>query len=190
MNRIDKMILSLQYFRREWIINKVKACSEQKEEELLLLTKKLLLQAQEKQREQRMGAAAYLVLFYFQSSLWTGSYRYRLVLADESLYLDTRQVNCDWVPRLIYNDAEKLKDGVEKELRKYFVRLETYEIEQVTRSILSEYHAFAELIWSRSMEQIVVSDEFKGVEKRQEFKILCGNYMGDLKFVTQSEKGS
>ena len=184
MNRVDDMLIYLQYFQRDWIENKIKTCAKTQENGLLPLAKKLLIQGLQKEGE----SMAYLTLFHLQSSLWTGSYQYKIVLSNETLYLDPLQVMDHWIPEHLYKDVDELRMRVEWELRNHYVRLEPFEVESVVRSILMDYQNIAQIYWGQETAKLIETKEFHLLRKHKNWKILFGSYMGELRLIHSQRK--
>lgn len=187
MDRTKEINTYLKRFKNEWLIKKIKECWSREEPGLINISKTILSEFNKIQTEDSTHSLTYFSLFHLKSSIWTGTYRYRICASDASLYLDSRMIHKDWVPEHLYSDAKDLKDSVTEELKKKFVRLTLYEISSATKSLLEEYQRIAEVYWIRASEMLVRSEEFQSVQKQNDWKILYGTYIDDMKIVLQAE---
>ena len=187
MDRLNKIKDRLIPFCSVWTENKVKMCRKQPEMSLLEQAERVLQKVKDDQEQGSERVLCYLSLFHFKSSLWTGTNRYQICASDETLYLNPPLASADWVPEYLYNDMAILQTAVETELRKYFVRLLSYEINFAVRLLLEEYQKIAGVYWQQAAEQLVTGSSFKTIQKHDSWKVISGPYMDHMKIVLQSE---
>lgn len=176
-------------FQNKWLEDKAKKCSNQSEPGLAEQAEKLLIKVNKAQEEGDERLLSYISLFHFKSSLWTGSYCFRICASDEALYLNPMLAEVEWAPEKLYMDVPDLKNTLEKYLRKHFVRLSPYELDFAARIILEDYQKLAEVYWSQTMEKLVKTEIFQTVGKNQNWVIFSGTYMDKLNIVLQSKEG-
>lgn len=189
MDRLDKIKDCLTPFGSMWMAQKVKVCRRQPEISLLKQAEQLLQKVKGDQDQGSERVFCYLSLFHFKSSLWTGTNRYQICASDETLCINPPLASVDWMPEYLYNDMAILQTTVETELRKYFVRLLSYEINFAVKLLLEEYYKIAEIYWQQAAEQLVTGEDFKTIHKHNDWKILSGAYMDNMKIILQAENG-
>ncbi len=177
MDRLDEIRDYLKAFQNRWIAKKVRECAGQPEEELLEKTEQVLSDAKER--------FCFLCLFHFRSSLVEGAYEYWICALGKMMYLQPPIAQGIWVPQKLYEDVPDLRRETERELRKRFIRLQTYEVEEGVRGILEEYQKLAEVYWFEAAQRAAAGERFRSAPKEEEWKILSGSYMGSLKIVLQ-----
>lgn len=185
MDRTPEMITALNKFRTAWMSDKVKRCRTQEEPGLLMVMFKILAKCHNKIAESQ---EVYISLFHLKSSIWTGTCEYKIVISDSMLYLDNNSIYENWIPQFIYADVKNLEDAIEKELSKRFVRLAKYEVVGVMRAFLMDYQKIAEVYWRQAGLKFIQSDEFIEFQNK-DWKILCGNYFGNINIILESENG-
>lgn len=187
MDRFDKIQDSLKQFRCGWIGEKIEICRKMPISNLQEQTERVLLKLKMEQIKGRGENFCYLVLFHFRSSVLTGTNRYQISAVDDTLYLNPPLAFESWIPETIYNDKAALRNALEKELRKHFVRLSPFEIEYAVRIVLEDYHKLVEVYWRQVTEEIIKGTAFQSLQKHCSWKILSGTYMDDMKVILQSE---
>lgn len=187
MDRTGEIKVYLTPFWDKWMEEKTRKCRNSQEPGLLKQAERMLLRVIEEQRRGDRRQLCYISLFHLRSSLYTGTNRYRICALDETLYLNPPLASASWIPEQLYHDKPALRGLVETELRKCFVRLTPYEIDYAVRYLLQDYHKLAEVYWSRAAEQLVQTEEFSEVRKQEDWVILSGTYMENMKLVLQSE---
>lgn len=189
MDRLNKIQDYLKHFRVMWIGQKIEMCRKQPNSNLLELTEQLLSELRKEQEQDRGQNFCYLALFHFRSSVLTGMHQYQICAMDETLYLNPPLVSKSWVPEEIYNDGAALRNAVEKELRKYFVRLLSFEIDFAVRVVLEDYRGLAEVCWKQAANKIILGETFQLLQKHNNWHILSGTYMDDTRVILQSQNG-
>lgn len=131
MERVEKME---EYIGDYWDerIEQKKKCIQKREEELwseLCQKLNILIKEQKKrQEEDEQRIVKYLFLCRLGSSGYTGSYDVMLGLSNSMLYLDEDMSYTYWCPKQIYGTVDNDMEGVTSQLRKKFIRLESYEL--------------------------------------------------------------
>lgn len=186
MDRLNEIVHYLKPFHNNWLKKKARICERQPEPGLLIKTEQLIADVMEKQMQGHNHRLCYICMFHFRSSLLTRSYRYQINVSDRILYLDPPIAAEFWAPEHLYSDVPVLEKLVETELKKRFVRLLSYEVEFAVRTIVNDYQKLADVYWLQAAEKIVAGDTFGLIQKRDNWKVLSGNYMDDLKIILQS----
>lgn len=177
MDRLGEIRDYLKPFQSGWIAKKARECASQPEEELLEKTEQVLSEVKER--------FCFLCLFHFRSSLLEGTYEYGIYALGKMMYLQPPIAKGIWVPQKLYGDVTELRRETERELRKRFIRLQPYEVEEGARGILEEYQKLAEVYWSETARMAVDRERFRSAPKEEQWKIVSGSYMGSLRIVLQ-----
>lgn len=72
-------------------------------------------------------------------------------------------------------------------MRKHFVRLLPFEIDFAVKVLLEDYQKLVDVYWRQAAEKIIAGEVFKLIRKQDDWKILSGTYMDDMKIILQSE---
>lgn len=187
MDRTKELLLYMSDFKKDWLVKKSHECKMQEEPTLIETAKKLLYEVGEKQVQGGQYEISCLSLIYFRSSVLTGTYRYQICVSDATLYMDAHLLYKEWIPEYLYGDVQILKKSVKEKLSKHFVRLTSYEIEFVTRSILAEYQRMAEVYWCQVSAQLIKAEEFQILQSLKNWRIFYGVYFDEMRLVLQSE---
>ena len=190
MNRENKKIKYFEAFRYRWISEKIKEykmySTESLEEELKALLSAvieeimaLLTEVMEDKSETKLS---YIALFFLNTSLYTRSYKYMLIAADESLYINKPLSIRYWVPDFIKKDASIIREELIQNKAK-LPDLSESEIEEGIRFILKGYEGIIAVLWKKAVENVLYNDIYKNNDIRQTPHILVGEYMGELRKV-------
>lgn len=188
MVRTEDMVQYLNSYENSWIEEIIKRIRGWKEESLYNAVQNLLLLIEDRQQKEYQKNIAFLSLFYFRSSVWTGSHRYQIWATNSTLYYDIDKICMDWVPEGVQNDVQYLRGEVESVLLKKYIRLTPFEIDSCVRKIMIDYQKIIEVYWYNVSERIIKSNEFLKVKKDEDWKILFGNYMDEVKVVFAGRK--
>lgn len=186
MDREKKIKDSLIVFRNRWVEQKLGGCREGREPGLYEKAEKLLCRVLEQQRIKEAGEMEYIALFHYRSSLWTGTYRYRLFAWDTMPYIAEPMASEDWIPEWIYEDVPLLREQMKQEL-KPFVRLNDYELDGAVRTVLEEYTKIVEAEWFHAIMGLVQTEVFQEITKKESWRILFGTYMDEMRIVASKD---
>ena len=124
----------------------------------------------------------YITLFFLNTSLYTRSYKYMLVAADESLYINkSLSIRC-WVPDIIKKDASLIREELIQNKAK-LPDLSESEIEEGVRFVLKGYEGIIAVLWKKAVEKVLYNDIYKNNGIKETPHILVGEYMGELRKV-------
>ncbi len=179
MNRENKKIKYFEAFRYRWISEKIKEyktySTESLEEEIMAL----LTEVMEDKSETKLS---YIALFFLNTSLYTKTYKYMLVAADESLYINKPLSIRYWVPDFIKKDASLIREELIQNKAK-LPDLSESEIEEGLRFVLKGYEGIIAVLWKKAVEKVFYSDILKNKNIKKIPHILVGEYMGELRKV-------
>lgn len=133
MERMQLIGEYLKDFRYKWMKMKIQECNNKSLCNIQEKVEQVLLSVKRVQEQSDAPSLCFVSLFHFRSSVWTGSYRYQICASDDTLYLSRPLASSDFVPEQIYNDVEKLRNEIEIELKKQFVRLTSHEMNILVR---------------------------------------------------------
>ncbi len=143
-----------------------------------------LLQEAEKSAKKPWEPAC-LCLFQMFSSLVTDSHEYLFFLTDERLYLDDERVEAPWNADFLYTEE---RERIRNELQSRFVRLSEYEVSYAKHWLQYGYGSLMEVYWGERVKEIKELAEFRQLRKKDPFYFLYGDYMGDIRLVSQYQR--
>ena len=180
MNRENLKIKYFEALRYNRIIEKIGEYKDYSTESLEKEIKALISDAKEEQAKRKANNLVYIVLFFLNTSLYTKSYKYMLIVADESLYINKPLAIRYWVPDFINEDASLIRKELVQNRAK-IPDLSEAEIEEGIRFVLKGYEDIISILWKKALESVIDTDIFKDTSK--ELLFLFGEYMGELKQV-------
>lgn len=179
MNRENKKTKYFETFRYQWISKKIKEyktySTESLEEEIM----SLLTEVMEDKSETKLS---YIALFFLNTSLYTKTYKYMLVAADESLYINKPLSIRFWVPDFVNKDASLIREELIQN-KAQIPDLSESEIEEGVRFVLKGYEGIIAVLWKKAVEKVFYSDILKNKNIKKIPHILVGEYMGELRKV-------
>jgi len=168
MNRENKKIKYFEAFRYRWISEKIKEYEMYSTESLEEELKALLSAAIEDKDKTKETPLFYIALFFLNTSLYTRSYKYMLIAADESYFI---KKDASIIREELIQNKAKLPD------------LSESEIEEGLRFVLKGYEGIIAVLWKKAVENVLYNDIYKNNDIRQTPHILVGEYMGELRKV-------
>lgn len=179
MNRENKKTKYFETFRYQWISKKIKEyktySTESLEEEIM----SLLTEVMEDKSETKLS---YIALFFLNTSLYTKTYKYMLVVADESLYINKPLSIRFRVPDFVNKDAILIGEELIQN-KAQIPDLSESEIEEGVRFVLKGYEGIIAVLWKKAVEKVFYSDILKNKNIKKIPHILVGEYMGELRKV-------
>lgn len=179
MNRENKKTKYFETFRYRWISKKIEEyktySTESLEEEIMAL----LTEVMEDKSETKLS---YIALFFLNTSLYTKTYKYMLVAADESLYINKPLSIRFRVADFIKKDASLIREELIQNKAK-ILDLSESEIEEGVRFVLKGYEGIIAVLWKKAVEKVFCSYILKNKNIKKIPHILVGEYMGELRKV-------
>lgn len=179
MNRENKKIKYFEAFRYRWISEKIKEYKTYSTESLEEELKALLTEVMEDKSETKLS---YIALFFLNTSLYTKTYKYMLVAADESLYINKPLSIRFRVADFIKKDASLIREELIHN-KAQIPDLSESEIEEGIRFVLKGYEGIIAVLWKKAVEKVFYSDILKNKNIKKIPHILVGEYMGELRKV-------
>jgi hypothetical protein len=179
MNRENKKIKYFEAFRYRWISEKIKEYKMYSTESLEEELKALLTEVMEDKSETKLS---YIALFFLNTSLYTKTYKYMLVAADESLYINKPLSIRFRVADFIKKDASLIREELIHN-KAQIPDLSESEIEEGIRFVLKGYEGIIAVLWKKAVEKVFYSDILKNKNIKKIPHILVGEYMGELRKV-------
>jgi len=179
MNRENKKIKYFEAFRYRWISEKIKEYKMYSTESLEEELKALLTEVMEDKSETKLS---YIALFFLNTSLYTKTYKYMLVAADESLYINKPLSIRFRVPDFVNKDASLIREELIQN-KAQIPDLSESEIEEGIRFVLKGYEGIIAVLWKKAVEKVFYSDILKNKNIKKIPHILVGEYMGELRKV-------
>ena len=179
MNRENKKIKYFEAFRYRWISEKIKEYKMYSTESLEEELKALLTEVMEDKSETKLS---YIALFFLNTSLYTKTYKYMLVAADESLYINKPLSIMFRVADFIKKDASLIREELIHN-KAQIPDLSESEIEEGIRFVLKGYEGIIAVLWKKAVEKVFYSDILKNKNIKKIPHILVGEYMGELRKV-------
>ena len=179
MNRENKKIKYFEAFRYRWISEKIKEYKMYSTESLEEELKALLTEVMEDKSETKLS---YIALFFLNTSLYTKTYKYMLVAADESLYINKPLSIRFRVADFIKKDASLIREELIHN-KAQIPDLSESEIEEGLRFVLKGYEGIIAVLWKKAVEKVFYSDILKNKNIKKIPHILVGEYMGELRKV-------
>lgn len=179
MNRENKKIKYFEAFRYRWVSEKIKEYKVYSTESLEEELKALLTEVMEDKSETNLS---YIALFFLNTSLYTKTYKYMLVAADESLYINKPLSIRYWVPDFIKKDEDLIREELIQNKAK-LLDLSESEIEEGVRFVLKGYEDIIAVLWKKAVENVLYNDNYKNNGIKETPHILVGEYMGELRKV-------
>ena len=182
MNRENQKTKYFEAFRYSRISEKIGEYKDYPTESLEKEIEALLIDAKEEQVKRKADNLAYIILFFLNTSLYTKSYKYMLIAADESLYINKPLSIRYWVPDFINEDASLIRKELVQNKAK-IPDLSEAEIEEGIRVVLKGYEGIIVILWKKAVEKVLCEDMFKNKDIEEIPSVLIGEYMGKLKRV-------
>ena len=179
MNRENKKIKYFEAFRYRWISEKIKEYQTYSTESLEEEIKALLTEVMEDKSETKLS---YIALFFLNTSLYTKTYKYMLIAADESLYINKPLSIRFRVPDFVNKDASLIREELIQN-KAQIPDLSESEIEEGLRFVLKGYEGIIAVLWKKAVEKVFYSDILKNKNIKKIPHILVGEYMGELRKV-------
>ena len=180
MNRENQKIKYFEALRYNRISKKLGEYKDYSTESLEKEIKTLISDAKEEQAKRKTDNPAYIILFFLNTSLYTKSYKYMLIVADESLYINKPLAIRYWVPDFIKEDASLIRKELVQNKAK-IPDLSEAEIEEGIRVVLKGYEGIIAVLWKKAVEKVLKDDILK--DTKENLTILVGEYMGELRKV-------
>ena len=180
MNRENLKIKYFEALRYNRIIEKIGEYKDYSTESLEKEIKTLISDAKEEQAKRKANNLVYIVLFFLNTSLYTKSYKYMLIVTDESLYINKPLAIRYWVPDFIKEDASLIRKELVQNKAK-IPDLSEAEIEEGIRVVLKGYEGIIAILWKKAVEKVLKDDILK--DTKENLTILVGEYMGELRKV-------
>ena len=182
MNRENQKIKYFEAFRYQWISKKIEEYKMYSTESLKEEIRILLADIIEDKSEIKETKLAYIVLFFLNTSLYTKTYKYMLVAADESLYINKPLSIRFRVADFIKKDASLIREELIHN-KAQIPDLSESEIEEGIRFVLKGYEGIIAVLWKKAVEKVFYSDILKNKNIKKIPHILVGEYMGELRKV-------
>ena len=182
MNRENQKIKYFEVFRYNRISKKLGEYKDYPTDSLKKEIEALIADAKEEQAKRKTDNPAYIILFFLNTSLYTKSYKYMLIAADESLYINKPLAIRYWVPDFIKEDASLIRKELVQNKAK-IPDLSEAEIEEGIRVVLKGYEGIIAILWKKAVEKVLCEDMFKNKDIEEIPSVLIGEYMGKLKKV-------
>ena len=182
MNRENLKIKYFEALRYNRISEKIGEYKDYSTESLEKEIKALISDAKEEQAKRKADNPAYIILFFLNTSLNTKSYKYMLIAADESLYINKPLSIRYWVPDFINEDASLIRKELVQNKAK-IPDLSEAEVEEGIRVVLKGYDGIIAVLWKKAVEKVLKDDIFKDKDMKELPSILVGEYMGELRKV-------
>ncbi len=179
MNRENKKTKYFEAFRYSWISEKIKEYKTYSTESLEEEIQALLTEVMEDKSETKLS---YIALFFLNTSLYTKTYKYMLVAADESLYINKPLSIRFRVPDFVKKDASLIREELIQN-KAQIPDLSESEIEEGVRFVLKGYEGIIAVLWKKAVEKVFYSDILKNKNIKKIPHILVGEYMGELRKV-------
>lgn len=180
MNRENQKIKYFEAFRYNRISKKLGEYKDYPTDSLKKEIEALIADAKEEQAKRKTDNPAYIILFFLNTSLYTKSYKYMLIVADESLYINKPLAIRYWVPDFIKEDASLIRKELVQNKAK-IPDLSEAEIEEGIRVVLKGYEGIIAILWKKAVEKVLKDDILK--DTKENLTILVGEYMGELRKV-------
>ena len=120
------------------------------------------------------------------SSDYTESYESILGMSSSTLYLDEKRSQVYWIPECIYETIDKDMVEAEKILRRKFIRIQEFELFYIKRKLLDDDWKLLKKVFVTLSKQSMNLIMNSSLKLDDEFLLLCGNYMENLKIMLQA----
>mgnify|MGYP000865466828 FL=1 len=182
MNRENKKIKYFEAFRYKWVSEKIKEYKMYSTESLEEELKALLADVIEDKGKTKETNLFYIAMFFLNTSLYTRSYKYMIIAADENLYINKPLGIRYWIPDFIKKDASLIREELIQNKAK-ILDLSESEIEEGVRFVLKGYEGIIAVLWKKAVENVLYNDIYKNNVIKETPHILVGEYMGELRKV-------
>ena len=182
MNRENQKIKYFEAFRYNRISKKIGDYKDHPTEGLEKEIEALIIDAKEEQAKRKADNPIYIILFFLNTSLYTKSYKYMLIAADESLYINKPLSIRYWVHDFIKEEASLIRKELIQNKEK-ISNLSEADIEEGIRVVLKGYEGIIAVLWKKAVEKVLKDDIFKDKDMKELPSILVGEYMGELRKV-------
>ncbi|HCD45544.1 MAG TPA: hypothetical protein DEQ64_17805 [Lachnoclostridium sp.] len=144
-----------------------------------------ILIAEQLQRQKEDNAVKLKNIFLCRliSSGYTESYDVILGMSNVMLYMDEKKSQVYWYPELVYENIVQDMDAVEKLLRIKFLRLEDFELFFLKQKLLYDDWTLLQECFRNLFKQAVSLIMDSPLRLENEFLILSGDYMDNLKII-------
>jgi hypothetical protein len=144
-----------------------------------------ILIAEQLQRQKEDNAVKLKNIFLCRliSSGYTESYEVILGMSNVMLYMDEKKSQVYWYPELVYENIVQDMDAVEKLLRIKFLRLEDFELFFLKQKLLYDDWTLLQECFRNLFKQAVSLIMDSPLRLENEFLILSGDYMDNLKII-------
>ena len=120
------------------------------------------------------------------SSDYTESYESILGMSSSTLYLDEKRSQVYWIPECIYETIDKDMVEAEKILRRKFICIQEFELFYIKRKLLDDDWKLLKKVFVTLSKQSMNLIMNSSLKLDDEFLLLCGNYMENLKIMLQA----
>jgi hypothetical protein len=186
MDRRKKMEEYLKDYRTERLkIKKIYLENNLIKLESAFHEKLYILIAEQLQRQKEDNAVKLKNIFLCRliSSGYTESYDVILGMSNVMLYMDEKKSQVYWYPELVYENIVQDMDAVEKLLRIKFLRLEDFELFFLKQKLLYDDWTLLQECFRNLFKQAVSLIMDSPLRLENEFLILSGDYMDNLKII-------
>ncbi|SEU23048.1 hypothetical protein SAMN05443270_3565 [Lacrimispora sphenoides] len=144
-----------------------------------------ILIAEQLQRQKEDNAVKLKNIFLCRliSSGYTESYETILGMSSVMLYMDEKKSLVYWYPELVYENIVQDMEAVEKLLRIKFLRLEDFELFFLKQKLLYDDWTLLQECFRNLFKQAVSLIMDSPLRLENEFLILSGDYMDNLKII-------
>ena len=143
----------------------------------------------EQENRQKENSEDKIKCFYFcrlMSSDYTESYESILGMSSSTLYLDEKRSQVYWIPECIYETIDKDMVEAEKILRRKFIRIQEFDLFYIKRKLLDDDWKLLKKVFVTLSKQSMNLIMNSSLKLDDEFLLLCGNYMENLKIMLQA----
>ena len=146
----------------------------------------LIIEQENRQKENSEDKIKCLYLCRLMSSDYTESYESILGMSSSTLYLDEKRSQVYWIPECIYETIDKDMVEAEKILRRKFICIQEFELFYIKRKLLDDDWKLLKKVFVTLSKQSMNLIMNSSLKLDDEFLLLCGNYMENLKIMLQA----
>ena len=146
----------------------------------------LIIEQENRQKENSEDKIKCFYLCRLMSSVYTESYESMLGMSGPKLYLDEKRSQVYWIPECIYETIDKDMVEAEKILRRKFIRIQEFELFYIKRKLLDDDWKLLKKVFVTLSKQSMNLIMNSSLKLDDEFLLLCGNYMENLKIILQA----
>ena len=107
-------------------------------------------------------------------------------MSSSTLYLDEKRSQVYWIPECIYETIDKDMVEAEKILRRKFICIQEFELFYIKRKLLDDDWKLLKKVFVTLSKQSMNLIMNSSLKLDDEFLLLCGNYMENLKIMLQA----